>query len=141
MISDLAKLEIGKLDFDKLNKKVNINSGFKHLLKYWDSIVVSIDTKELVIGYHENALQYNIKLFLNEEYFESNENFNIVKETDLNLSQKINCYCYDKKGNLAWTKFNHFPDYDIDMGNIVDFDNERGKKILSFLDDIYDEED
>ena len=27
------------------------------------------------------------------------------------------------------------------MDNIVDFDNERAKKILSFLDDIFDEND
>lgn len=96
MISNLVKFIHGDSLIGKVKKIAIIKSGFESSVNVWDRISVSIDTKEIVIGHSDEYKDY-IEVFINEKFFRSNEFFNIVVEDDINLSQKNNYYCYDKK--------------------------------------------
>ena len=125
----------------KILEVANIKNGFKTTVSVWDNIVVgSVEddfsgNKEIVIGYTEKYKDM-IDIFIDEEYFEKSVNFNIIQETDINLSQRIQYYCYDKNDNLVFTKTQYFPKFKVEWDRIVNYSNKRRLKIFNFFDNI-----
>lgn len=145
MVTNLIKFEdvengsLSRLK-EKIKDKVIIKQGFKNLIDIWTCICVSLDTKELVIGYDVMRADM-VEVFVDESYFENNAAFIIEKETDPNLSQKTNYYCYDLKRRLIWKKINYHPAYEIEWDIIFSYDKMRKLKIMSFLDDLDTEDE
>lgn len=135
-------LFIDRSDYYKVTDILDLikDVGFENIIYRWDSIVISLDTKQVVMGY---ASKYSfMDIFVNEDYFKNHDDFLIIEEDDINLSQKYKYYCYDKNNKLIFSKINYRPNYEINWKIISEFNNnkiksfERNSKILNFLKEI-----
>lgn len=112
--------------------------NFKHIIKIWDIVAVSLDTKEIVASYCEKS---NGIVFLNEDYFEKRPTEFTIEETsekDLKtmLCNQVEKHCYDLDDNLLWVKIHNVDNgYNIYWDNFPTYGSRKARIMDIMLDD------
>ena len=124
--------DIPKSNFEQIKELCDFHPNFKAMIETWDKIVVSFDSREIVMGVSSEYAHYS-PVFVFEDYFENNKWFIITEETDIIIKERIIKRCHDTKGNLVWTKVAYHPNYIVEWDNINQYSNLRRSKIFNFF--------
>lgn len=122
--------------FEDFNSKEVKN--FKYVIKAWDIVAISLDTKEIVASHCKLV---GGLIFLNEEYFNNRSDefkIEIASEKDIGmmLNHQIEKQCYDIDDNLLWSKIHNVENgYYIYWDNFPTYGSRKARIMNIMLDD------